>query len=106
MAWEIGLGYPHLLGGLVGISGYCHAPEVLLRKLSPVALKQKFLISHGTRDALIPFDQVREQSQMIQRAGLAVEWREFEKEHTIAGEDEMSVVRDFVVKRRSELEAR
>lgn len=42
MAWEVGLGYPHLLAGLVGISGYCHAPEVWLRKLSPVALKQKF----------------------------------------------------------------
>ncbi|MST00484.1 MAG: serine esterase, partial [Pedosphaera sp.] len=33
MSYEIGLRYPHLLAGLVGISGYVHEPEKLLREL-------------------------------------------------------------------------
>jgi hypothetical protein len=32
----------------------------------------------------------------LQGAGLQIDWREFVKAHTIAGEEEMAVVREFV----------
>jgi phospholipase/carboxylesterase len=93
---EVGLRYPVLLAGLVGVSGYAHEPEKMLQELSPVAKEQKFLITHGTHDALVPFNAVKEQMQMLKNAGIQIDWREFRKAHTIAGEDELGVIRDFV----------
>ena len=96
MTWEVGLRYPHRLAGLIGISGYVHEPEKLLEVLSPVAPQQRFLVTHGTLDPLIPFAEVREQVNVLKSAGLRVEWHEFVKAHTLAGDQELDVIRDFV----------
>jgi phospholipase/carboxylesterase len=98
MTWEVGLRYPHLLAGLVGISGYVHEPERALKELSPVALQQRVLITHGTQDPLIPFASVQLQVKLLKAAGLRIEWHEFVKPHTIAGEEELDVIRAFVRK--------
>jgi len=96
MSIEIGARYPHPLAGIVGVSGYVHQPEQLARELSPQARRQRFLLTHGTEDPLIPIEQVRPQVEMLRKAGLRIDWREFTKAHTIDGEVELSVVRDFV----------
>ncbi len=96
MTIDVGLRYPHLFAGLIGISGYVHEPENLLRELSPVARQQRLLVTHGTADPLIPFGVVREQINRLKAAGISIEWHEFPKVHTIAGEDEMAVVRNFL----------
>jgi phospholipase/carboxylesterase len=96
MTWETGLRYSHRLAGLVGISGYAHDERRLLKELSPVAREQRFLITHGTADPMIPFDAVKAQVAVLKAAGLKIDWREFAKGHTIAGEEEVAVIRDFV----------
>jgi phospholipase/carboxylesterase len=96
MALEVGGRYPHRFAGIAGISGYAHEPEQLIREFSPVAKRQRFLLTHGTQDPLIPIQKVREQIKLLQNAGLQIEWREFAKAHTIAGEEEMSAIRQFV----------
>jgi len=96
MTFEVGLNHPHRFNGLVGISGYVHEPGGALLEFSPVARQQRFLVTHGRLDPLIPFDGVREQIRLLQQSGIQIEWHEFEKEHTIAGEAELKVIRDFV----------
>jgi phospholipase/carboxylesterase len=96
MSIETGLRYPHRLAGIVGISGYVSDPEKLLTELSPVARQQRLLITHGTLDPLIPFAKVREQIHMLKAAGLQIEWHEFVKPHTIAGEPELEIIRKFI----------
>ncbi len=96
MSIEVGLRYPHRLAGVVGISGYVCEPDKLVEELSPVAMQQRLLITHGTLDPMIPFAQVREQINILKAAGLHIEWHEFVKPHTIAGEDELEVIRKFV----------
>src|SRR5208282_3044389 len=93
LAIEIGLRYPHRFAGIVGISGWVAEPEKLLKELSPVAMQQRLLVTHGTLDPLVPFAMVRGQVRQLQAAGLNVKWHEFVKVHTIA-EDEIVVVRD------------
>ena len=88
--------YPHRFAGIVGISGYVCEPEKLVEELSPVALRQRLLITHGTKDPLIRFSDVREQINLLKGAGLNLEFREFLKAHTIAGEEEFEVIRNFV----------
>jgi len=96
MSIDVGLRYPHSLAGILGISGYVCEPDTLMQELSPVALQQRLLITHGTRDPIIPFAQVREQIRRLKAAGLRVDWHEFMKEHTIAGEEELALIREFI----------
>jgi len=96
MSIEVGLRYPHRFAGIVGISGYVCEPERLVGELSPVAFQQRLLITHGTLDPMIPFAAVREQINLLKSAGLHIEWHEFVKAHTIAGELELAVIRDFI----------
>jgi predicted esterase len=53
-------------------------------------------MTHGTDDPMVPIDKVRPQIPVLKAAGLQIEWHEFAKEHTVAGEEEISVIRDFV----------
>jgi phospholipase/carboxylesterase len=96
MTIDMGLRYPHRFAGLVGVSGYTHEPEKAILKLSPIARSQHFLLTHGTRDPLIPIGPVRAQVALLKSAGLDIEWHEFVKEHTIAGEEELEVIRRFI----------
>jgi phospholipase/carboxylesterase len=98
MSIEAGLRYPHRLAGIVGISGWVCEPEKLLRELSPVAFEQRVLITHGLFDPMVPFAETREQINTLKAAGLKFEWHEFAKPHTIAGELEIAVIRNFVRK--------
>ena len=95
MAIDVGLRYPHRFAGIVGISGWVCELEKLLQELPPVARQQRLLMTHGTGDPLMPIDPVRGQIPLLKAAGINVEWREFEKAHTIT-EEEIVVIRDFV----------
>jgi len=96
MAIEAALRYSHRFAGIVGISGWVCKPEKLMQELSPVAVQQRLLITHGTIDPLVPFANTREHVNILKASGLHVEWHEFVKAHTIAGEDELDVIRKFV----------
>lgn len=96
MTVEVGLRYPHRLAGLADISGWVFEIEKLLKELSSVAHEQRLLITHGPFDPVIPFDPVREQANTLKMAKLGVEWHQFPKGHIIYGEDEISVIREFV----------
>lgn len=98
MSLDVATRYPHRLAGVVGISGYVCDPETLVKELSPVAKEQKFFITHGTFDPMLPLDRTREQIQRLQDAGLGIQWQEFRKEHTIAGQVEMDAIREFVTR--------
>lgn len=98
MTIDVGLHYPHRFAGLVGISGHVHELDRSLAALSAVARDQRFLITHGRWDPMIPIEPVRAQMQRLQAAGLQLEWHEIDKDHTIAGETELSVIRDFICK--------
>ena len=96
MSIETGLRYPHRLAGIVGLSGWVFEIENLIRDLTPVGKSQRLLITHGHLDPLLPFAEANQQAQQLKSAGLDVTWREYPKEHTIHGEEEISAIRAFV----------
>ena len=96
MTIDVGFRYPHRLAGLVGISGWVFEPETLLRELPPTGKQQRLLSTHGPFDTLVPIDKARAQVAMLKAAGLNTDWREFPKAHSIHGEEELSVIREFV----------
>lgn len=97
MSLDVAARYPHRLAGVVGISGYVCEPERLVRELSPVAKQQRLLVTHGTYDPILPLTETRAQIELLQRVGLNIQWQEFRKEHTIAGQAEIDLIRQFVV---------
>jgi phospholipase/carboxylesterase len=96
MSVEAGLRYPHQFAGIVGISGWVCELRKLVKELSPVACRQRLLMTHGASDPLIAIETVRRQVSILKAAGLSVEWHEFPKAHTIHGEEEIAVIRNFV----------
>src|SRR5262245_43684617 len=53
MTLEFGARYRRALAGYVGISGYSHNPEKLLRELNPEANQGNWLVTHGTQDEML-----------------------------------------------------
>jgi phospholipase/carboxylesterase len=96
MTIDVGLRYPHKLAGLVGISGWVFELENLLSEVPATAKMQRLLSTHGPFDTVIPITGVREQIKMLKVAGFNTAWHEFPKAHTIYGEEELSVIREFV----------
>ena len=103
MTMEVAMRYPHRLAGCVGVSGYLHEPEQAITELSPVAKEQNILFTLGTFDPLIPAEKVKGQLNLLrQDGGLEIQAKEFPKEHTIAGEEELSLIRDFLTDARGD----
>jgi phospholipase/carboxylesterase len=96
MSIEAGLRYPRRFAGIAGVSGYVCEPEKLVTELSPVAREQRLLVTHGTKDPLLPIAKVRDQINVLKAAGVNIEFHEFVKAHTIAGEAELGLIRNFV----------
>ena len=97
MSVEVGLRHPRRFAGIVGVSGYICEPERLVREMAPVATQQRVLMTHGVQDPMVPVAQVRPQIEVLRRAGLNIDFREFQKGHTIAGEEELDLIRSFVI---------
>ncbi len=98
MTLETGFRYPAPLAALVGVSGYVWNPATLLREAPPAARRQRALITHGRQDTVVPCGPVRGQIEELKIGGLSIEWQEFDKAHTVAGEPEIALIRDFLVR--------
>jgi phospholipase/carboxylesterase len=98
MSVETGIRYGHRLAGIIGVSGYVHEPARLLRMASPIAKEQKFLITHGTDDPMIPFGEARKQFEQLREAGMQIDFHSYQKVHTII-EPEFEVFRKFLGER-------
>ena len=96
MTIDAGLRYPHVFASLVGISGFVFEPQELLRELSPVARDQRLLVTHGTADTMVPLPQTESAVKLLRSGSINVEWHVLEKDHTIAGQEEIEIIRRFV----------
>jgi phospholipase/carboxylesterase len=96
MAIDFGLRYEHPLAGIVGISGYAAFLERLEAELHPQARRQRWLITHGDADELLPIARTRAQIERLKAAGIPVEWHEFAKSHTLDPELELPLIREWI----------
>jgi len=96
MTIDVGMRYTHRFAGLIGISGAVCEPEKLVNELSPLAKQQRLLVTHGTEDTMIPLAHTAPQIEVLKSTGLQLEWHVLAKDHTIAGEEEIAVIRKFV----------
>lgn len=89
MSIDVALRYPQRLGGIIGVSGYVFFEEEYPAQLAACARQQKFLITHGYQDDMLDIARTRDSIARLQAMGLAIDWREFNKAHTIDPDDEI-----------------
>ena len=98
MALDLACRYPKPLGAVVGVSGYVGMLNEYPEKLSPAARSQRILVTHGTMDPLLPLPQTEQQIRALQGMGLSIDWKVYEKEHTIDSSRELPDIRNFLVR--------
>jgi len=97
MTLETGLRYPERFAALIGISGFLPDYEKVLAEASSAARSQRILVTHGTKDPLLPFSRVKEEMMALKSSGIQVQWVEYPKAHTIHGAEELALLRQFIV---------
>lgn len=98
MALDLACRYPKKLGAVVGISGFVGMLEEYPEKLSAVAREQKILVTHGTQDEMLPLESTRPQIQALKGMGLPIEWKVYEKGHSVDPYKEVGDIRNFLVR--------
>ena len=99
MTLEFGARHVDRLAGYVGISGYTIDPVALLRDLNPKVNHGDWLITHGTRDEVLPLEKTRAQMQILRDGGFKIDYREYSKTHTVDTERELPDIRQFIAER-------
>ncbi|MCO5143308.1 MAG: dienelactone hydrolase family protein [Oligoflexia bacterium] len=99
MSIDFALTYPKQIACVVGISGYVYGLEKYPENFSPAAKKQKILVTHGTDDPLLPLERTESQISQLIGMGIKVDWKVYEKDHTIDPREEVSDIRNFLVSR-------
>ncbi|HLQ78448.1 MAG TPA: serine esterase, partial [Terriglobia bacterium] len=75
---------------------YTIDPEALVRDLNPDVNRGDWLVTHGTRDELIPAVKTRSQMKTLQDGGFRIDYREYPKAHTIDPERELPDIRNWI----------
>lgn len=98
MALDVACRYPKKLGAVVAISGFVGMLGEYPEKFSPVARAQNIFVTHGTMDPVLPLTETQAQIKALKGMGLPIEWRTYDKEHTVDERREIPDIRIFLKK--------
>jgi phospholipase/carboxylesterase len=93
---EFGARHLRPLAGYIGISGYAYDTDAILREMNPDVNRHNWLITHGTDDELLPVESTRAQIRQLTDGGFDIDYREYQKTHTIDDERELPDIRDWL----------
>jgi phospholipase/carboxylesterase len=99
MTLEFGSRHSAALAGYVGISGYSYSPDAILREMNPAVNNGNWLITHGTKDELLPAEMTRAQIKRLNDGGFKIDYREYPKTHTIDPQREFGEIRAWLAER-------
>jgi phospholipase/carboxylesterase len=87
------------LRGYIGVSGYAYDADALAAESKPELKLADWLVTHGTRDDVLPIARTREQIHFLNQSGFQIEYQEYEKVHTIDEAEELPKIREFIAAR-------
>lgn len=94
---DIALNYPKKLGGVVGISGYFQFYPRWRKKLNNNR-KTPWILTHGTKDDVLPFETTKFGVEKLRMAGLKVDFVESDKKHVFK-EEEYPLIRKWLLEK-------
>ena len=95
LTFEFGARYEKVLAGYIAVSGYIYDADTLLQEMNQDVKTSSWLCTHGTYDEVLPFSTSREQVDVLQNGGFNIEFKSYQKDHTIA-EDELMMLVEWV----------
>ncbi len=94
LSLNIGLKYPELVDGIVGMSGMLFLMDDF--SPSPAQLNEYknmfFFIAHGTKDKIISIEEARKVKTKLNEWNCPVQYKEYPIEHTISGQEVFSML--------------
>jgi phospholipase/carboxylesterase len=96
LTFEFGARYEQQLAGYLAISGYIYDPELLIKEMNPNLKNANWLCTHGTQDDVLPYDTSKAQVETLHDAGFNIDFKGYEKAHTIA-EEELHMIKAWIV---------
>ena len=95
LTFEFGARYHKVLAGYIAISGYIYDTKNLLEDMNKNVNANNWLCTHGTQDNVLPFQTSKEQVEMLQDAGFKIEFKSYNKDHSIAA-DELTMISEWI----------
>lgn len=95
LTFEFGARYHKVLAGYIAISGYIYDAKKLLEDMKQEVNANNWLCTHGTQDNVLPFQTSKEQVETLQDAGFNIEFKSYNKDHSIAA-DELSMISEWI----------
>lgn len=96
MAMDVALHHDQVFAGVIGISGWISGIERYPAEFGAAARSQRFLMTHGHYDEVIPIARTRPQAAQLKALGLAIGWAEYDKDHGLDPESELADIRHFL----------
>ncbi len=91
MALHTGLRYKKQIGGIVALSCYLSLPDRLNAEINHANQNVPILMAHGSQDTVIPISRAKESMDKLLQSGCAIEWHEYEMEHTVCGKEILDI---------------
>ncbi|WP_373002947.1 alpha/beta hydrolase [Sulfurimonas sp.] len=95
LTFEFGARYHKVLAGYIAVSGYIYDENKLLEDMNQDVKNAEWLCTHGTYDDVLPFESSREQVEVLQEAGFDIEFKSYEKDHSI-DRDELIMISEWM----------
>lgn len=98
LTFEFGARYEHALAGYIAVSGYIYDANKILDEMSEEVNKGNWLCTHGYEDDVLPFAQSRAQVKVLQDGGFDIDFRAYNKTHTV-DMGELYEIREWIVEK-------
>lgn len=95
MALYSGLRQARTLAGVIALSGYLPAPQILDNDITPAGKMTPFFVAHGAFDSVINPVIARKSADFIEKHIDTLVWREYNMEHEVIA-DEMKHIVQFM----------
>lgn len=80
---------PHILGGALCISGLIVKATDYPQAFSPMAARQRLLITHGARDEIISLEEAEKTYQVLRESNIPFEFKIYDKPHSFHLQEEV-----------------
>ncbi len=91
LTFEFGARYHKVLAGYIAVSGYIYDTYKLLEEMNEDVKKSHWLCTHGINDKVLAFDESKGQIKTLQENGFDVEFKAYNKEHSIESEELLNI---------------
>lgn len=87
IALQTGLRYPEALAGVMALSCYLPCADSFAAEASAANRTMPLMIAHGTQDPVVAYTMGKSSSDLLVKAGYAVEWHEYPMPHSVCLEE-------------------